>query len=211
VIDLEFNVEGAEALPFSALPTIVLKLRVKTGAPQRIRSISLNVQVRIAAPARAYTPTEQDRLLDLFGEAERWGQTLKSLLWTLTSVHVPSFSGETVVNLPIPCTYDFEVISTRYFDALEDGHVPLELLFSGTVFYAGDAGLQVEQIAWDKETRFSMPVHVWKDVIGMYFPNTAWLRLSKDMFDRLHQYRMRNTLPDLEAALDRLLEPVWTH
>ena len=57
----------------------------------------LGVQVRIAATQRAYAALEQDRLLDVFGEPARWGQTLKSLLWTMTSVQVPGFRGQTVV------------------------------------------------------------------------------------------------------------------
>jgi hypothetical protein len=217
LVELDFSIEGAEALAFAAQPTIVLKLRVVARGGEAVRSISLGVQVRIAATQRAYAALEQDRLLDVFGEPARWGQTLKSLLWTMTSVQVPGFRAQTVVDLAIPCTYDFEVVSAKYFDALQDGSIPLELLFSGTVFYVGEVGLQAEQIGWDKEAHFSLPVQVWKDVIRLYFPNTAWLRVHKDTFDRLNHYRMRNALPTWEAALDRLLsasenqqETAWT-
>jgi hypothetical protein len=214
--ELDFSIDGAEALAFAAQPTIVLKLRIVARGGEAVRSVSLGVQVRIAATLRAYAAVEQERLLDLFGEPSRWGQTLKSLLWTTTSVQVPAFRGQTVVDLAIPCTYDFEVVSAKYFDALQDGPVPLELLFSGTVFYVGDVGLQAEQIGWDKEARFSLPVQVWQDVIRLYFPNSAWLRVHKDTFDRLYLYRMRNALPTWEAALERLLSaseqqhPAWT-
>ena len=214
--ELDFNIDGAEALAFAAQPTIVLKLRIVARGGEAVRSVSLGVQVRIAATLRAYAAVEQEHLLDLFGEPSRWGQTLKSLLWTTTSVQVPAFRGQTVVDLAIPCTYDFEVVSAKYFDALQDGPVPLELLFSGTVFYVGDVGLQAEQIGWDKQARFSLPVQVWQDVIRLYFPNSAWLRVHKDTFDRLYLYRMRNALPTWEAALERLLSaseqqhPAWT-
>ena len=214
--ELDFNIDGAEALAFAAQPTIVLKLRIVARGGEAVRSVSLGVQVRIAATLRAYAAVEQERLLDLFGEPSRWGQTLKSLLWTTTSVQVPAFRGQTVVDLAIPCTYDFEVVSAKYFDALQDGPVPLELLFSGTVFYVGDVGLQAEQIGWDKQARFPLPVQVWQDVIRLYFPNSAWLRVHKDTFDRLYLYRMRNALPTWEAALERLLSaseqqhPAWT-
>jgi hypothetical protein len=203
--ELDFRIDAAEALAFAAQPTIVLKLRIATRGGEAVRSVSLAVQVRIAATHRAYAAVEQERLLDLFGEPTRWGQTMRSLLWTMTSLQVPGFRGQTVVDLPIHCTYDFDVVSTKYFDALQDGAIPLELLFSGTVFYAGETGLQAEQIGWDKEARYSLPVQVWKEVIGLYFPNTAWLRLHKDTFDRLNRYRMCNTLPTWEAALDNLL------
>ena len=42
---------------------------------------------------RGYAPKEQARLLDLFGNPERWGQTLRSLLWMHTSIVVPHFEG----------------------------------------------------------------------------------------------------------------------
>ncbi len=138
--ELDFTVERAEPLAFAAQPTVVLKLGITARDDVAVRSVSLAVQVRIAATRRAYAPAEQERLLDIFGEPARWGQTLKSLLWTMTSVQVPGFRGQTLVDLAIPCTYDFEVVSAKYFDALQDGHVPLELLFSGTVFYVGDGG-----------------------------------------------------------------------
>ncbi len=38
-----------------------------------------------------------------------------------------------------------------------------------------------------------------------YFPNSAWLRLRKDTFDRLYRYRVRASLPTWEDALERLL------
>jgi Family of unknown function (DUF6084) len=215
VPELDFSVDGAEALAFAAQPTIVLKLRVTAPGGEAVRSVSLAVQVRIAATQRAYAAAEQERLLDVFGEPSRWGQTLKSLLWTMANVHVPGFRRQTVVDLTIPCTYDFDVVSAKYFDALQDGAIPLELLFSGTVFYAGETGLQAEQIGWDKEARFALPVQVWKEVIHLYFPNAAWLRIHKDTFDRLNRYRMRNALPTWESALETLLsasenqEPAW--
>lgn len=213
--ELDFSVDSAEALAFAAQPMIVLKMRVTAPGGEAVRSVSLAVQVRIAATQRAYAAVEQERLLDVFGEPSRWGQTLKSLLWTMANVHVPGFRRQTVVDLAIPCTYDFDVVSAKYFDALQDGAIPLELLFSGTVFYAGETGLQAEQIGWDKEARFALPVQVWKEVIHLYFPNTAWLRIHKDTFDRLNRYRMRNALPTWESALETLLsgsenqEPAW--
>lgn len=213
--ELDFSVDSAEALAFAAQPMIVLKMRVTAPGGEAVRSVSLAVQVRIAATQRAYAAVEQEQLLDVFGEPSRWGQTLKSLLWTMANVHVPGFRRQTVVDLAIPCTYDFDVVSAKYFDALQDGAIPLELLFSGTVFYAGETGLQAEQIGWDKEARFALPVQVWKEVIHLYFPNTAWLRIHKDTFDRLNRYRMRNALPTWESALETLLsgsenqEPAW--
>ena len=204
--DLDFGVEGAEVLEFAAVPSILFKLRIENLEEEPIRSVALNTQIRIAATQRHYDPAEQERLLELFGEPHRWGSTLRSLLWTHTTLQVPPFSGSTVVDMPVPCTYDLEVIGSKYFYALEEGEVPLEFLFSGTVFYAGAGGrLQVARISWEKEAEFRLPVRVWKEMMEHYFPNSAWIRLRKDAFDRLYDYKARRGLPTWEAAVEALL------
>jgi hypothetical protein len=110
------------------------------------------------------------------------------------------------VDLPVPCSADFNVAAAKYFYALEGGEVPLCLLFSGTIFYAAaDGALQVAQIPWEKETDFRLPVRVWQDMMNAYYPKTAWLYLRKDVFDRLYRYKTRRGLPTWEQALDSLL------
>jgi hypothetical protein len=205
VPDLWFRVEGAEAVPFAAAPNLLFKLRVENRDAEPVRSITLNTQVRIEAARRHYAPGEQERLAELFGEPERWGTTLKSLLWTHTTLTVPAFTGSTLVELPIPCTYDFEVVSAKYLHGVEDGEIPLEFLFSGSVFYAGGVGLQVVQIPWDRTARFRLPARVWKEMMDQYFPNSAWLRLRRDLFDRLYAYRTRGGLGTWEETVERLL------
>jgi len=205
VPDLDFRVEGAAMLPFAAAPSLVFTLRVANPSGEPVQSVALNTQIRIAAPSRHYTAAEQERLEELFGEAPRWADTLKSLLWTHTVLNVPPFTGSTLVDMPVPCTYDFDVASAKYFHLLEDGEVPLEFLFSGTVFYRGERGLQVERLSWEKEAAYRLPVRVWQEMMDHYFPNSAWLRLRKDTFDRLYAYRTRQRLTTWEDALERLL------
>jgi len=206
VPDLNFRVEGAEVLEFAAVPSLLFKLRIENGEEEPIRSVALNTQIRIAATQRHYDTMEQERLLEVFGEPNRWRNTLRSLLWTHTVLQVPPFSGSTVVDMPVPCTYDLEVIAAKYFYALEDGEVPLEFLFSGTVFYAAeDRRLQVARISWEKEAEFRLPVRLWKEMMERYFPNSAWIRLRKDAFDRLYDYKAHRGLPTWEAAIEALL------
>ena len=110
------------------------------------------------------------------------------------------------MNLPVPCTFDLSLAATKYFDALEDGDLPLCFLFSGTVFFEPDeGGLQVAQISWEKEATFRLPAATWQGLIDLYYPNTAWLCLRKDVFDRLDCYRRDNGLPTWERALEHLL------
>jgi hypothetical protein len=206
VPDLSFEVVDAEMLPFAAVPSLLFKLRIENPGEEPVRSVALNTQIRISATRRHYDAAEGERLLELFGEPSRWRDTLRSLLWTHTVVQVPPFSGSTVVEMPVTCTYDLEVVAAKYFHALEGGEVPLEFLFSGTVFYAGEGGrLQVERISWEKEAEFRLPVRLWKETMEHYFPNSAWLRLRKDAFDRLYDYKARRGLPTWEAAVEELL------
>jgi hypothetical protein len=204
--DLDFSIEGAEVLEFAAVPSLIFKLRVENLGEEPVRSVALNTQIRLAVTQRHYEAAEQERLLELFGEPHRWGETLRSLLWTHNVLQVPPFSGSTVVDMPVTCTYDLEVVAAKYFHALEDGEVPLEFLFSGTVFYAAEGGgLQVARISWEKEAEFKLPVRLWKEMMDHFFPNSAWIRLHKDAFDRLYSYKVRMGFLNWEAAVEALL------
>lgn len=205
--ELNFQIEGAEVVQHAASPQLAFKLRLSEANPdQTIHSIALRCQIMLEVTRRKYTVADQAQLLDLFGEPSRWGQTLRNLLWTHANLLVPSFTETALVDLPVPCTFDFNVATTKYFDALKDGEIPLLVQFSGSVFYAGPGGsLQVAPISWDKECRFPLPARIWHDMMDAYYPNAAWLCLRKDAFDRLHQYKMRHSIPTWEQALDTLI------
>jgi hypothetical protein len=205
--ELTFGIDGAEPVEFAVTPSVLFKLRITSKDDLEVRSVSLNTQLRIGASRRSYTPPEQQRLSDVFGPPAHWGTTLGSLLWTHISTVVPPFVGATVVDLLVPCTCDFEVVSAKYFLLLEGGAVPLEFLFSGSVFYQATTGLQVERIGWDKETRFVLPVEVWQQALDNVFPNSAWLRISRATFTRLAELRTRGAFPSWEATLDALMPP----
>jgi Family of unknown function (DUF6084) len=205
--DLSFKIEGAEVAKFSATPLIAFKLSVSNANSQEtIHSVALRSQIQIEVTRRRYTVEDQEKLRDLFGDPDRWSQTLRNLLWTHVNVNVPPFQGSTVVDLLVPCTFDFNVGATKYFHGLGDGDVPLCLMFSGTVFYAAPGEpMQVSPISWEKETRFSMPVKVWRDMMDSYYPNTAWLCLRRDIFERVYGYKVRHGIPTWEQALEAML------
>ena len=173
---------------------------------QPIQSIGLRCQIQIEAQRRHYTPAERRGLRDLFGEPDRWSRTLRPLLWTHASVTVPEFSGSIAVDLPVTCTFDFNVAAAKYFYAIEEDDVPLVFQFSGTIFYAApDGAMQIGQIGWDKEARFRLPARVWREMMDLYYPNSAWLRLSRDAFDRLHDYKQSRGMTTWEQAIESLL------
>jgi hypothetical protein len=205
--DLSFEVEAAEVVLYAAAPMLAFKLRVHNRvADEPIHTVALRCQIMIDPARRRYRDEEQERLRDLFGEPERWGQTVRPMLWTHTNVIVPSFTGNCAVDLQVSCTFDFNVAATKYFAGLTDGEVPLNLLFSGTVFYAtGEDALQVAQIPWDREARFRLPVGTWNQMMEIYYPNSAWLALRRDVFDRLYHYKVRRGIATFEQAIERLL------
>jgi Family of unknown function (DUF6084) len=204
--ELAFAVTGAGPLERAAVPTLRFGLRIDAGGVE-VRSILLHVQLQIAARRRRYDDAATARLFDLFGQPERWGSTLRTLPWARLTQVVPGFSDSTEVDLPLPCTYDFEVVAARYLDALREGEVPLELLFSGTVFYTGQQGrLQTAQIPWDLEAEYRLPVSVWRETMDLYYPGQTWLRLRRESFDRLEEYRASRGLNGLDEAVDSLLE-----
>jgi Family of unknown function (DUF6084) len=199
-----FSIEDAAAMQHAAVPTLVFGLRIDSEIP--VRSLSLNVQVRIAATRRTYTDAEERGLALLFGASEQWSRSLRSLHWINVALQVPAFEGSTRVELPVTCTYDLEVTASQYMNALEDGEVPLEFLFGGTLFYAATGGrLQVRPLSWDREAGFRMPVEVWRELIDRHFPDSSWLRLRRDSLNALHAYRTQHALLSWEDTIEKLL------
>jgi hypothetical protein len=203
--DLNFRIEGAKVVQFAAAPLLGFDLHVSHNGSETIQTIALRSQIQIEVTRRQYTEADQARLQDLFGEPHRWGQTLRNLLWTHASVMVPTFRGDTQVELQVPCTFDFNVAAVKFFHGVDQGDIPLCFQFSGTVFYESGGGLQVAPISWDKEAKFRLPVKLWKEMMDLYYPNSAWLRLRRDVFERLQQHKVQMGAPTWEEMLDSLL------
>jgi hypothetical protein len=167
--------------------------------------MTLQCQIRIEAQRRRYSDGEADRLHDLFGETSRWGDTLKPLHFTSLALSVPAFTGSVEIDLAVPCTYDFEVTSAKYLNALDEGEIPLILLFSGSVFSRGTSGFAVERVPWNKEAQFRLPVSTWREMMDLHFPDSAWIRLRRETFDALQGYKSRQAMTSWEEVLESLL------
>ncbi len=205
---LTFAIQRAQAVPFAAVPTIAFELHITNSDPTKsIQSIALRSQIMIEAARRHYPSKERESLRDLFGEPDRWSKTLRAMLWTHASINVPSFTDTVTTEMPVPCTFDFNVGAAKYFYAIQDGDIPLVFQFSGTVFYKSLQGsLQVEQIPWDKEIRFPLASSIWREMMDHYYPDSAWLCLRRETFDRLYEYKRNNSIATWEEAFERLLE-----
>jgi hypothetical protein len=204
--DLEFECVDAHPDLSAAAPSIALRLRISETTGAAVHALSLRTQIRIEPRKRRYDDSEAQAMLDLFGERSRWGDTLKPLQLAFANQMVPSFTGSTEIDVPLAASYDFDVAANKYLYALDDGEVPLLLLFSGTVFTSGERGLSVEPVPWHKEATFRLPVSVWKQTMTLHFPGSAWLRLGEDAFDRLHRYRTTQQLVSWDEAIERLLK-----
>ena len=119
---------------------------------------------------------------------------------------VPGFTGTTAVSLPLLCTYDFEVVAAKYLHALRDGTVPMQFLFSGTIFTSGRSGFSVQQVPWDRDQRYEMPVRIWRDLMAQHYPAGGWVRVSHLTMAALSQFKAAQGLLDLDAAVGALLE-----
>ena len=188
------------------MPTIALRLRIAETTGATVHALALRCQIRIEPQRRRYATAEEGRLYEMFGEPNRFGESLRPFLWTHVATTVTGFTGATEVDLPVTCTYDFEVAGTKYFHALDDGEIPLLLLFAGTAFTRSETGFAAEPIAWDQEASFRLPVRVWRDVMDLYFPNSGWLRVSRDTLDALTRFKAERALPTWEQAFERLLK-----
>lgn len=205
MLEFAFDCLDVRPQPYGASPTLLFRLRIAEINAASVHAIALRCQIRIEPQRRRYAPEEAESLTYLFGESSRWGETLKPLQFTQVSAIVPSFTGSTEVDIAVPCTYDLEVAAGKYFHALSEGVVPMILLFSGTVFGKGEKGFWVEQVPWNSEASYRMPVSVWQDLMDTYFPGSAWIRLHRDTVDALLRYKARHAVPTWDAAFDTLL------
>jgi Family of unknown function (DUF6084) len=168
--DLVFDCLDVQPDRYAASPILNFRLKIAETSGAVIHMIALRCQLRIDVQRRRYTPEEAERLSDLFGETSRWGETLKPMHFTIVSLMVPGFTGSIEVDLQVPVTYDLDVATAKYFHGLDDGEIPLVLMFSGTIYSKRDDGFEVELVPWHKETTYRLPVSVWRETMDIYFP-----------------------------------------
>ncbi len=203
---VSFEVVGARAEGYAAVPTLVLRLRITSADSLPVHAMTLRCQIMIEPKRRHYDAAEEVRLNEMFGETPRWGDTLKPFLWTNVSTTVPGFNATTEIDLPIACTYDFEIAAAKYMHSLDDGEIPIVAMFSGTVFGKSAAGLSAVPISWSEESSYRLPVALWREMMDLYFPNSAWLRLSRETLDSLQRYKVDRTLRTWDETFELLLK-----
>ncbi len=205
-LDMNFTVLDVAPEPYTVTPVLTARVGVAAGGDDPVHAIALRCQVRIEPLRRSYSDDEAAGLIDLFGPRERWANTQRTFLWQHCTAMVPGFTRNTTVALRLDCTYDFEVAAAKYLHALRNGTLPLQFLFSGTIFVKSEHGFSVQQVSWDCEDRYDMPVTVWRDLIAQHYPNTGWVRLSHETIAALAGYKSAQGLLDLDHAVTLLLD-----
>ncbi|MGB3484905.1 MAG: DUF6084 family protein [Mycobacterium sp.] len=203
---VSFGVLDIAPEPYAVTPVLAARIGVSSSTDAPVHAIALRAQVRIEPARRTYSDDEAAGLLDLFGPRQRWSDTQRSFLWMHTSTMVPGFTGATQVTLPLECTYDFDVAAAKYLHALRDYAVPLQFLFSGTIFVSGTGGFAVQQVSWDRDDRYDLPVQVWRDLMSRHYPDRGWVRLGHDTMSALASFRSSRGLLDLDSAVHVLLD-----
>ena len=203
--ELVFDCIGARTDRYAIVPSFTLTLRISETTGERVEAIALRAQLRIEPFRRPYTDAEAERLHDLFGERQRWSDTVKPMQFAMLSTMVPGFTGSIETDLQVPFSYDLQIASTRYFSSLDDGEIPLLLLFSGTIFTQVGGRLQVQQVPWSKETSYRLPVSLWREAVDAHFPDAAWITMSRQTLDDLIRFKTRHALPTWDATVAALL------
>ena len=203
---LAITVLSSQPDPYAASPTLVLRLRIDAPEAEPVHAMVLKSQIRIEPQRRRYSTAEEQRLVELFGDAPRWGETLKPFLWTHVSTTVAEFTRSVEIDLPVPCSYDFEVAAAKYLHSIGGRRIPLVLLFSGTVFSYRNGGLIVQPIPWNVEAEHRLPVAVWRATMDTFFPNSGWIRVDRETIDALTRYKAERALTSWEDTFERLLK-----
>jgi hypothetical protein len=206
--NLKFEIISCGVKQFAVVPTLVFDLQITNDAEnEEVYAAALKCQVMIEAVKRTYNEASKDRLHELFGEPFRWDETLRSFFWTIINIPVPRFTGKTVVEVAIPCSEDQALAAGKYFYAVSEGTIPLAFLFSGTLFYKDpDSNLQVTLVPWEKEAFCKMPANLWQEMMDSHFPGCRWMRMRREIYDRLVRYKAQSAFPTLETCLESVLD-----
>ena len=203
----DFSVLGVTAVKYAAAPMLTFDLHVSESSGRQVYMIALTIQVMIEPARRIYDDATRERLKGLFGDPERWAVTTRSLVWAQVDVVIPAFTGSTTVSVPITCSYELEVAAAKYFHSLPDGEAPLAFHFNGTIYYKDyDGQMQMVLVPWTQSCDYRMPVATWRDLIEMYYPNTAWVALNGATIDALQKAQVNRGLATADACIMQLLE-----
>ena len=137
-----------------------------------------------------------------------WGTTLRTLLWTRTTLVVPPFTRRHARRPAVPCTYDLEVVGVALLRRARGrrgaARVPVQRqrLLRGR----GRAAADGADRRGSARPRTGCRCAVWRETMERYFRGTAWVRLRKDALRPARRVQgARTRCRRWEDALDALL------
>ena len=158
-------------MPRSATPTLSFAIAVSDASGIPIQFIALSVLITIEPGQRAYDAENRERLVELFGEPERWGSTTGASAGPRSTTSCRASPARRTSRSASSARYDHEIAATKFFGGLDEGVFPLHFHFNGTVHYEGaDGRLQILPLAWDRSARFELPVATWREMIDSPLP-----------------------------------------
>src|ERR1700719_2430631 len=94
--ELNFKVTGVKPAARGLIPLLHFQLEVmNTPGTELIQSVILQAQIQIQSAHRSYDDEEREKLVDLFGTQDRWGQTLRNRLWIQANTTLRPFAQTT--------------------------------------------------------------------------------------------------------------------
>lgn len=205
--DPEFEVVGARNVRSAAVPTLAFEASASNSSSLRVLFMALTAMITVEPGKRSYDDETRARLVELFGEPERWASTTGSFRWAQVGAVVPVTGPESRFELEVPCTYDHEIAAAKYFGGVTEGVFPLRFHFNGTVYYEDESGrLQIVPLPWDRSTRFELPAQVWREMIASHYPRGGWIRLNEDTLQELGRHKAATGTPTLDRCVSDLLD-----
>jgi hypothetical protein len=71
--------------------------------------------------------------------------------------------------------------------------------------------IQAQQVPWSKEATYRLPIGIWREAIDAHFPNSAWIKMSRQTLDGLQRFKTSRALPTWDATLEALLAEAAEH
>lgn len=201
---LEFTALEANAETRAASPAIRLRFRLRAeGEP--VDALALRARIQIEPALRDYAPDEIPPLEALLGEKRRGARWNAPLQWCEVSTVLGQFERELEFELVLPCTFDAQIVSSRYFAALTSGMIPVHIFFNGTIFRGSPGGFSVEMLPWNLDCAAEIPLQTWQAAMDACFPGQAWIRIDRATFDALSRVRRDYATGGWDATFEYLL------
>ena len=203
--ELLFTVVDVVPERYAAAPNLLARIRVEESTGEVVHALALRAQIRIEPQRRRYDDPESPALLDLFGDRTRFADTLRPFAWLHASTVAQGFSDATEIELPLPCTYDFEVSGTTYLHALRDGRDPAAVPLQRHGLHPRRQRLLRRPDALGPRGSVPPAGRRLARPDAASFPGTEWLRMRRDTVEALGHYRHVHGLTSWDDAVTALL------